>query len=62
MLFGPGILIAGGSCIAIAVLDRIAEDCGVQWVSTVLKLAVPLAAMIASVYFLETNALLGWLR
>jgi hypothetical protein len=62
MLFGPGILIAGGSCIAVAVLDRIAEDCGIQWLSTSLKLVLPIVAMAASIYFLETNAILGWLR
>jgi hypothetical protein len=62
MLFGPGILIAGGVTVVISLLDKVAEDCGIQWVSTTLKLIIPIAAMAASIYFLETNALLGWLR
>jgi hypothetical protein len=61
-MFGPGILIAGGSCIALALLDKVAEDCGIQWLGTTLKIVVPVAAMVLSVYFLQTNALLGWLR
>lgn len=61
-MFSTGILIAGGSTIAIALLDRLAEDCGIQWVSTALKIIIPLAAMVASVYFLESNAFLRWLR
>ncbi|MBT2722334.1 hypothetical protein [Bacillus sp. ISL-46] len=61
-MFGPGILIAGGSCIALALLDKVAEDCGIQWLGTTLKIIVPVAAMVLSVYFLQTNALLGWLR
>lgn len=61
-MFGPGILIAGGSCIALALLDKVAEDCGIMWLGTTLKIIVPVAAMVLSVYFIQTNALLGWLR
>ncbi|WP_256238448.1 hypothetical protein [Bacillus sp. EB600] len=62
MLFGPSVLIAGGITIAISLLDKIAEDHGITWLSTSLKLFVPIAAMVASVYFLETNSLLRWLK
>lgn len=61
-MFGPGILIAGGSFLAITILDKVAEDCGITWLSTTLKLLVPIAALAISVYFLETNSLLRWLR
>ncbi|MEH7505130.1 hypothetical protein V7152_24560 [Neobacillus drentensis] len=61
-MFGPGILIAGGSFIAITILDKVAEDCGITWLSTTLKLIIPIAALAVSVYFLETNSLLRWLR
>jgi hypothetical protein len=61
-MFGPEILIAGGSAIAIALLDKIADDCGIQWLSTTLKLIVPIAGLVLSVYFLQTNPLLRWLR
>ncbi|MFD0827088.1 hypothetical protein ACT8ZR_15725 [Neobacillus sp. M.A.Huq-85] len=62
MLFGPGILIAGGSFIAITLLDKLAEEVGIYWIGTTLKLLIPVIAMVASIYFLETNALLRWLR
>ena len=62
MLFGPSVIIAGGSFIAVALLDRIADDFGITWLGVALKLAVPLAAMALAVYFLKTNALVRWLR
>lgn len=62
MLFGPSVLIAGGSIIAISLLDKFADDCGIFWLGTTLKLLIPIAAMVASVYFLETNSLMRWLR
>ena len=62
MMFGSGVLIAGGSFIAIALLDKLAENCGIFWLGTTLKLLVPIVAMLVSIYFLETNALLRWLR
>lgn len=62
MLFGADIIIAGGSVIAIAILDRLADDFGITWLGTAIKLAVPLAALLATVYFIETNPLLRWLR
>jgi hypothetical protein len=62
MLFGPGILIAGGSFIAVVVLEKTAEDFGITWLSTTMKLVVPIVAMLFAIYFLETNALVRWLR
>lgn len=61
-MFSTGILLAGGSTIAIALLDKFAESCGIQWLSNILKILVPLTAMILSVYFLQHNAFLRWLR
>ena len=61
-MFGPGILIAGGSFLALTLLDKVAEDCGITWLSTTLKLLIPIATLAISVYFLETNSLLRWLR
>lgn len=61
-MFGPGILICGGLTIVVALADRIAEDCGIEWIGTTLKILVPIVALAASVYFLQTNAIVGWLR
>jgi hypothetical protein len=30
-MFSSGILLAGGSCIAVALLDKFADDYGIQW-------------------------------
>ena len=62
MLFGPGILIAGCSFITVVVLEKTAEDFGITWLSSTLKLVVPIAAILFAIFFLETNALLRWLR
>ena len=61
-MFGPGILIAGGSFIAVAVLDKVAEDCGITWLSTTLKLIIPIAALAISVYFLQSDAIMRFIR
>lgn len=62
MLFGPGILIAGGVTIVLACMEKSLESFGYQWLSIFLRIAIPVAAMAAGVYFLETNAILEWLR
>jgi hypothetical protein len=62
MLFGSGVLIAGGSFVAVSLLEKLADDCGIFWLGTTLRILVPIAGMIASIYFLETNPLLRWLR
>jgi hypothetical protein len=61
-MFGPGILIAGGSIIAIALLDKVAEDTGIVWLSMTLKLLVPIAALALSVYFLQSDAIMRFIR
>lgn len=62
MLFSPMILIAGGATIAIACLDKTLESYGFHALGSILRIAIPLAAMLAGVYFIETNAMIGWLR
>lgn len=62
MLFSPMILMAGGTTIAIACLDKTLESYGFHALGNVLRVAIPLAALLAGVYFIETNALIGWLR
>lgn len=61
MLFSSGILLAGGATLAIAGLDKLAEGYGFYWLGTTLKLLLPIAALVAGVYFLETNPMLHWL-
>lgn len=62
MLFEPGIFLAAAATVSVALLDRIAEDCGFSWLSTTLKLIIPIAAIIASAYFLENNPFLRWIK
>lgn len=61
MLFTPTIFVAGGTMLAIALLDKTAEAYGFQALGLTLRILVPIVAMIAGVYFLETNAILRWL-
>lgn len=62
MLFSPAILIAGGATIVLAALDKTFENYGFYWFGTIIKIALPIAAFTAVIYFIETNAILGWLR
>lgn len=61
MLFSPMLLLAGGATLALAVLDKTFEEYGFYWLGTILKIAIPIAAFAAGVYFIETNALLPWI-
>ena len=61
-MFSTGLLLSAGATIALAVTDKLLEESGIQWVGTILRIAVPLAGMALGVYFLENNPLLGWLR
>jgi hypothetical protein len=61
-MFGPGIIIAGGSIIAVALLDKVAEDTGIVWLSMTLKLLVPIAALAISIYFLQSDAIMRFIR
>lgn len=61
-MFSTGMILAAGGTIAIALVDKALEETGYFWVSTVLKLVLPLAGMMAGVYFLEHNPItLKWL-
>ncbi len=62
MLFNGTMLIAGGSVIALVCLEKTADSFGWYWLGSVAKLLIPIAAFAAGVYFIETNAILGWLR
>lgn len=62
MLFSSGILVAGGATIILAALDKTLESYGFGALGTIIRIALPIAAFAAGVYFIETNALLGWLR
>lgn len=61
MLFTPSILIAGGATIVLAALDKTLEDTGFHMLGKILRIALPIAAFAAGIYFIETNPLLHWL-
>lgn len=61
MLFSPMILIAGCATIALAALDKTLSDFGFHALGKTLRILIPLAAMAAGVYFLETNPLIYWI-
>ncbi|MED3650593.1 hypothetical protein [Heyndrickxia sporothermodurans] len=62
MLFGPGIFIAGGATIVVALLDKTCEEFGIHWLGTAMRLLLPIAGFGLGVYFIETNPMLGWLK
>jgi len=62
MMFTGTMLLAAGSTILIAAADKTAETYGFRGVGTVLRILLPLAGLVAGVYFIETNALIGWLK
>jgi hypothetical protein len=62
MLFESTVIIGGGSIVALAVLEKLAEDYGYSWLGGTIKLLVPIAGLAVAVYFLEFNPLLHWLR
>lgn len=61
-MFSTGLLLSAGITIATAIIDKTLEESGYQWLGTTLRIAIPLAAMALGVYFLQTNAILRWLR
>lgn len=61
-MFSGGMILAAGATIGIALVDKALESTGFYWVSTVLKLAIPIAGMALGVYFLEHNPINGWLK
>lgn len=62
MLFTPSILLAGGATIVLACLDKTLNSYGYHTVGNVLRILLPIAGFVAGVYFLETNAIIGWLK
>lgn len=61
-MFSTGLLLSAGATITIAILDKVLEDTGFFWLGTALKLIVPLAGFGLSVYFLQHNPILMWLK
>lgn len=56
------ILLAGGATIIVAALDKTLDSYGYHTLGNILKILLPIAGFVAGVYFLETNALIGWLK
>lgn len=61
MLFGPGILIAGGATLLVVAIDKTLEGFGFYYLNTFLRLLLPIVGFGAAIYFLETNPILEWL-
>lgn len=62
-MFSTGLLVSAGATIGIAILDKQLEDTGFFWLSTALKLVIPLIGLGFGVYFLEHNPITTrWLR
>jgi hypothetical protein len=61
-MFSVGLLLSAGATITIALLDKMCEELQFYWVGTFLKLILPIIAFGLAIYFLETNALLRWLK
>lgn len=62
MLFEPAIFIVGGATVALALLDKTFSSYGFHGMGITLRILIPLAGLIASIYFIETNPLLEWLK
>ena len=62
MLFTSQMLIAGGIAILTAVVDKTLSNYGYHAFGEFVRIALPLAAMLAGVYMLEHNPLLAWLK
>lgn len=62
MLFTAQVLIAGGVTIAVAAIDKTLSNYGYHAFGEIVRIALPIAAMLTGVYFLEHNPILGWLK
>ncbi|MBD7939635.1 hypothetical protein H9655_21565 [Cytobacillus sp. Sa5YUA1] len=62
MLFSAGVLMAGGVTLVLAAIDKTLESYGFGTLAIIIRIAFPIAAFIAGVYFIETNSIIGWLR
>lgn len=61
-MFSAGLLLSAGATLILAVTDKALEETGFYWVSTILKLTLPIVGMALGVYFLNNNPILGWLK
>ncbi|MED1202556.1 hypothetical protein [Heyndrickxia acidicola] len=62
MLFTPVFFIGAGSIMTIAMLDKLAEAHGWESLSFALKLALPIAGIVAAALFLDSSAVMRFLR
>lgn len=62
MLFSTGVVVAAGTTIVLACLDKTLDSYGLHSLGNVLKIALPLIGLAAGVYFIETNPLIWWLK
>lgn len=62
MLFEPVFFVTAGATIALACVEKTLESYGFHALSNIIKIALPLAGLIAGVYFIETNPILKWLK
>lgn len=61
MLFSAELLIVGGATLAVALADKTLSSMGFHMLGDILRILLPIVAFAAAVYFLEFNALIGWL-
>lgn len=61
LLLDTSLFIAAGSTVLLALADKALESHGYRFLSVAVKIAIPLLALITSVYFIEVNPLLRWL-
>lgn len=62
LMFSTGMFLAAGATIGVALLDKLCEELGIHWLGTFIKLLLPIAGFGLAIYFLETNAILRWLK
>lgn len=61
LLFDSTMLIGGGAVVAVALLDKAAEEFGYHWLGTIAKIILPIAGLVACIYFIETMPILRWI-
>lgn len=62
MLFSTCILVTGGGILGVALLDTLADSLGWYWLGNAVKIILPIVGFATAIIFLETNAILGWLK
>lgn len=61
-MFSSGMIIAAGTTIGVVLLEKFAEECGIMWLGLLIKMALPIIAMITINHFFMTNPILRWLK